>query len=126
MVAILLNLIICFLIYIRSDPNTNTFDDLAIIKLKKPIKITENLRPICIGLNAKMNDQVTLQAYGIVNCVHKKKGEKSKETKNLMQTELIVDAMEHCKNLYNAKSEMVTSKHICVNSGENESISCPG
>lgn len=110
-----------------SDPNTSTLDDLAIVKLKRPIEVTDRLRPICLGtMNVQMNDEVILQGYGLVNCVHRKKGEKSEFSGDLMQTEMQVYPEEACRTLYAAKGIEVNDRHICVKSGNDLSTSCPG
>lgn len=107
-----------------SDPNTNTYNDLAIIKLKKPIQVSKNLRPICLGIDTKMNDQVLFQGYGTLNCV--KNNKVPKLSNRLMETDLIIDSMDNCEKLYNEKIEMVTDENVCAKNDENGSTDCPG
>lgn len=111
-----------------SDPHSSTLEDLAIIQLKQPIKVNDKLRPICLGKQVKVKafDKVVLQGYGLVNCVHKRKGEKTEPSKNLMQAELTVFSEEECKKMYAKKKIEVNDRHICVQPGEDLSTTCPG
>lgn len=106
------------------DPDTSSYDDLAVIELKKTIKVSSKIRPICIGTNPEQSDTVTVQGYGIVNCNEKKNSGKNIHSKNLMETDLIVLPDRECKQAYNKNKELFTKKHICV--GPNQSGACKG
>lgn len=111
-----------------SDPHSSTLDDLAAIQLKKPIKVNDKLRPICLGKNVQVKsfDEVILQGYGLVNCVHKPKGERTVPSQDLMQAELTVFSEEECRRMYAKKQIRVNNRHICVKPGEDLSTTCPG
>lgn len=99
----------------------NSFDDIAVIKLKKPIQMSSKVKPICLGkIDFKPQDDGLIQGYGFINKVFRNKTKLSVSNK-LMEAPLKIQSDEQCRKVYH---DMYTPNHLCAFKGTNGG--CPG
>lgn len=90
----------------------NSYDDIAIVKLKKPIEITQKIRPVCLGrVNFKANEEGLIQGFGLVNRVNTSILSVSRR---LNEAELKIQTDEQCRAVY---QDMYTPNHLCALGG---------
>ena len=87
--------------------DVNSKHDLAIVKLKQPIKISKRLRPICLGnIGFETNDIGVFQGYGYLA--------DEARSKQLYEASVRIQSNESCKKVY---GYMYTPDHLCAFNG---------
>lgn len=89
----------------------NSYDDLAIVKLKNPIEVTPKIRPVCLGhVNFKANEIGLIQGYGLMNRMSRNRSTLVISTR-LNEAELRIQSDEQCRQIYES---MYTPDHLCA------------
>lgn len=97
----------------------NSYDDIAIVKLKNPIEITAKIRPVCLGrVNFKANEIGLIQGYGLVNRVARNRSVLT-ISQRLSEAELKIQSDEQCRQVY---ENMYTADHLCAYGGAHGTI----
>ena len=92
----------------------NSYDDIAIVKLKRPIQIGPKIRPVCLGnVDFKANEDGLIQGFGLVNQMRRNRSSLILSNK-LSEAELKIQTDEQCKQIYD---NMYTPDHICAYGG---------
>lgn len=90
-----------------TEPDVNSFDDLAIVKLKEKLQFNNKIKPICMGLDTSYPDSVIIQGFGY-------KDDKRTYSTRLLEAGLTVQTDTNCKKTY---ARTYTTEHLCAMNG---------
>lgn len=109
-------------VIVHDDYNNYTVDnDIALLKLEKPLLIDDFVSPICLP---SPDDQMATNQTGTILGWGKKRTSKKTGTKTLQVARVPIADTEDCRNVY--KNYNITKNMVCAGYKEGGIDSCAG